>query len=102
MSDLLWTFVYSQHPSRVIFGRGSIARLPEEVDRLGLKRVVVLSTPPQAIAAAHLSTQLADKFAAAFSGAAMHTPVEVTEAALTLVRERQVDGLVAFGGGSTT
>jgi alcohol dehydrogenase class IV len=32
----------------------------------------------------------------------MHTPVEVTEEALTLVRQYDVDGLVAFGGGSTT
>ena len=102
MSGVLRTFVYSQHPSRVIFGPGSIARLPEEADRLGLKRVAVLSMPPQAAAADHLSKQLAGRFATAFSSAAMHTPIEVAEAALKLVRERQVDGLVAFGGGSTT
>src|SRR5438034_11047387 len=102
MSDVLRTFVYSQLLSRVIFGRGSIERLAEEADRLGLKRVAVLSTAQQATAADDIARQLGDRFAVLFCGAAMHTPVEVTEEALTLVREHDVDGLVAFGGGSTT
>ncbi|WP_284266170.1 maleylacetate reductase [Bradyrhizobium iriomotense] len=98
---MLRTFVYNQHPARVTFGRGSIARVGEEADKLGLKRVIVLSTPPQAAAAEQVSKQLADRRTHTFSGAVMHTPVEVTEAALTLVREHRADGLVAFGGGST-
>ena len=39
--------------------------------------------------------------ASLYTGAAMHTPVEVTEDALALVRERGVDCLIALGGGST-
>jgi alcohol dehydrogenase class IV len=37
-----------------------------------------------------------------FDQATMHTPVTVTETALVVVRERDVDGVVSVGGGSTT
>ncbi len=37
-----------------------------------------------------------------FDGAVMHTPVEVTEQALAVLREAAADCLVAVGGGSTT
>jgi alcohol dehydrogenase class IV len=37
------SFVYEGLPSRVIFGVGCLDRLPEEVDRLGVSRVLVLS-----------------------------------------------------------
>ncbi len=39
---------------------------------------------------------------AEFDGATMHTPVEVTERALDVLREHSADCLVAVGGGSTT
>ena len=42
------SFVYNGQSARVIFGSGRLAQLPAEVDRLGLKRVLVLATPPQA------------------------------------------------------
>jgi alcohol dehydrogenase class IV len=37
-----------------------------------------------------------------FAGAVMHTPVEITEKALSIVREAKADGVIAIGGGSTT
>ena len=41
------SFTYSGSPSRVVFGFGSVGRLTEEVDRLGVKKVLILSTPNQ-------------------------------------------------------
>src|SRR4029079_9958393 len=32
----------------------------------------------------------------------MHTPIEVTDTAMTIVREQGIDGTLAIGGGSTT
>lgn len=96
-------FVHAPLPVRVIFGAGAVARLPEEVERLGGRRALVLSTPGRAAARAQeLALSLRDRSAGLFAGAVMHTPVDVTEQALALVRERGVDTLVAFGGGSTT
>jgi alcohol dehydrogenase class IV/protocatechuate 3,4-dioxygenase beta subunit len=96
------TFVYTSHPSRVVFGAGTVGRLGEEVERLGCSRVLLLSSGPLAAASVQVREALGGLLAAEFDGAAMHTPVEVTEQALDVLRESAVDGIVAVGGGSTT
>lgn len=95
-------FVYNGQPARVIFGSGTIRQLPAELDRLGLKRVVVLATPPQEPEARRLVEQLDGRAAGVYARATMHTPVEITEDALGVVLDLKADGLVAVGGGSTT
>ena len=42
------SFIFKGLPTRVIFGRGKLAVLGEEVERLGLTRVAVLTTPQPA------------------------------------------------------
>ncbi|MFC8259495.1 maleylacetate reductase and hydroxyquinol 1,2-dioxygenase domain-containing protein [Streptomyces sp. NPDC057291] len=95
-------FVHTSHPSRVIFGTGTAGQVRDEVERLGCSRVLLLSSPPVAKAAARVRDVLGDLTVAEFDGAAMHTPVEVTERALDVLREHSADCLVAVGGGSTT
>lgn len=95
-------FVYAANPARVIFGSGTLARLPEEVERLSLHRVLVLATPQQADDARLMAERIGPRAVAVFSGATMHTPVPVTEEAMRLVEAEKIDGLVAVGGGSTT
>ncbi len=96
------TFVHTSHPSRVVFGPGTVTRLREEVERLGRSRVLLLSSPPLAQAAARVREALGDLLVTEFDGAAMHTPVEVTERALGLLEGTDADCVVAVGGGSTT
>ncbi|MFD7282818.1 maleylacetate reductase and hydroxyquinol 1,2-dioxygenase domain-containing protein [Streptomyces sp. NPDC059862] len=96
------TFVHTSHPARVVFGSGTVGRLAEEVRRLGGSRVLLLSSPPLAEASARVRDALGGLVAAEFDGAVMHTPVEVTERALTVLREAGADCLVSVGGGSTT
>ncbi len=96
------SFVYNSSPARVVFGSGTLARLPEEVERLGLSRVLVVATPQQASEAEALATRLGGRAAAVFAEATMHTPVDVTERAIAAMAGKAIDGLVAVGGGSTT
>ncbi|MFD4504840.1 maleylacetate reductase [Streptomyces sp. NPDC058457] len=96
------TFVYTSHPARVVFGAGTVERLGEEVERLGCSRVLLLSGRPLAAAAARVRQALGGLLVAEFDGAAMHTPVEVTQQALDVLKEASADGIVAVGGGSTT
>jgi len=95
-------FVYNALPMRVVFGSGSLASLDREVERLGLRRVLVLSTPGQEPQAREIAALLGGRSAGVHAGAVMHTPVAVTEEALAVVRARGADGVVAVGGGSTT
>src|SRR5689334_22344375 len=98
------SFVQTTGPSRVIFGAGTIERVRDEVVRLGGARVLLLSGGSPALRkdVERLREVLGDLLAAEFDGAVMHTPVEVTEQALGLLRERRTDCLVAIGGGSAT
>ncbi|MBI1778705.1 MAG: maleylacetate reductase [Proteobacteria bacterium] len=93
-------FVYQALSSRVVFGAGTVGRVREESERLGLSRALVLCGPHHETPARDIMLRLGDRAVLLFSGAAMHTPVRVTEAALALARDLKVDGLVAIGGGS--
>jgi maleylacetate reductase len=93
-------FTFDGLPARVVFGPGSIDRLPEEVDRLGLRRVVVLSTPGQHQLAKDVAARLGERAAGTYSRAVMHVPVAVSAAAVEHVRAAGADGCVTVGGGS--
>lgn len=95
-------FAYTSTNSRVVFGTGTLDRLGEEVRALGGSRAVVLTTPRQAALAARATGLLGPLSAGEFTGAAVHTPTDVTERALQAVRSYGADCLVAVGGGSTT
>lgn len=90
-------FTYNANPGRVLFGPGTIARLPEEMDRLGLRRALVIRAADRH---ARVLEVIGDRVAATFTDAAMHTPTHVTDAAMALVVAHGVDGVVAIGGGS--
>ncbi|WP_046471094.1 maleylacetate reductase [Allosalinactinospora lopnorensis] len=96
------SFVHTAYPARVVFGAGTLARVGDEVERLGCSRALVAAGPSLADTATRLGDTLGPLAAARFTGAAMHTPVEVTEEALEVAREHAVDCVVAVGGGSTT
>ena len=63
--------------------------------------MLVITTPHQKTDGEALGASLGSSFAALYSNATMHTPVEVTEDALAAVRAAGADCLVALGGGST-
>jgi maleylacetate reductase len=95
-------FVYHSAPMRVVFGAGTLRQLPEELTRLGVSRALVLATPRQTAQVADISELIGGRAAGVFTGAVMHTPVDVTEQAMAKVRELNADCVIAIGGGSTT
>ncbi|HUG62061.1 MAG TPA: maleylacetate reductase [Methylomirabilota bacterium] len=99
-AETIGGFTYEALPARVLFGSGAFGRLGEEVARMGLERALILTTQRQGEEAERIAASLGERAAGAFAGATMHTPVDVTERAMEVVRRRGVDGLVALGGGS--
>lgn len=94
-------FVYTTHPSRIVFGTGAASRAGEEVARLECKRVLVLSTPNQEAGATEIARQLGGLNTGVFAGAVMHVPTECVDRAMQAVEASMADCLLAFGGGST-
>lgn len=94
-------FNYDALPSRVIFGIGRRTEVGEELDRLGIKRALVLSTADQSHVCAEFAQMIGDRVGALYPGAVMHTPVGVTESAMQQMKQMDCDGILAVGGGST-
>jgi maleylacetate reductase len=96
------SFVYDILPSRVVFGVGSVDKLPDEIERLGAHRALVLSTPEQRKEAQQIAGRLGSRAAGLFDKAVMHVPIEIAEQAREQARALGADCCVAVGGGSTT
>jgi maleylacetate reductase len=95
-------FSYAGSPARIVFGEGRGETVAEWIKKAGCRRALVLSTPHQKPDAETLARKIGPLAVGVFAGAVMHTPVEVTEAAMTAVLETGADCVVSFGGGSTT
>lgn len=93
------SFTYVGLPARVVFGAGAVAQLAAEVDRLGAKRVLLISTQGRAGMVQSLSRDL--PVAGVFDKAVMHTPVDKVEEARKQASAVSADCCVAVGGGST-
>jgi len=94
-------FTYVSLASRVVFGAGSVAQLAAEVDRLGARRALVLSTPGRAADVKRIAATLGARYAGLYDKAVMHTPLEVAQDARRVAQELDADCCVAVGGGST-
>lgn len=95
-------FTYDVLPVRVLFGRGTVSQLADEIGRLGHKRAMVLTTPQQEEHGIRIRRQLGDLAAGVYAGAVMHTPSEVTETAAASMAGMGADCVISLGGGSTT
>jgi maleylacetate reductase len=94
------TFTYQALPMRVVMGTGVLDQLADEIDRAGLKRVLVLCSPPQQALGEAVAQLIGDRAVGVHPHARMHVPVESAAAARDRVAELGADGCVAVGGGS--
>src|SRR5882672_11009798 len=93
-------FQHDQAGVRVVFGAGSVARLPEELDRLGVLSAAIVHSESQTDRAAALERRLGPRAAGTVAGARQHVPLEVAESARESVCALHADVIVALGGGS--
>src|SRR5262245_55041497 len=93
-------FTYDQPALRVIFGAGAFARLQDELERLGVKRPMFISTPGRRESAELAARSLTNMTPAVHAEAVMHVPIETLTVARDAVRRAGADSIIAFGGGS--
>jgi alcohol dehydrogenase class IV len=95
-------FTFQANPSRVVFGVGALQQLATEIERLGARRALVLSTPEQRESAERVAAMLGDRAVGIFARAVMHVPIEMARQARDEAGRLEADCAVAIGGGSTT
>jgi maleylacetate reductase len=93
-------FVHRAQAARVRFGVGVLDQLAEEVDAVGLTRVLVICGPTHQELGRRVATLLGDRVVAVLPEARMHVPVEVAGRAGDVAASVDADGCVAVGGGS--
>lgn len=96
------SFVYTGLPMRVVFGAGRIGELAGEVEKLGAKRALVLSSPGRGESVRRVAESLGARLAGIYDKAVMHVPVEVAEDARRFAGDLDADCCISVGGGSTT
>ena len=92
--------VHETAPSRVVLGAGARHVVPDELERLGATRVMVVATGSARAVGDELAAALGERAVARFDRAVVHTPVAVTAEALELARAAAADAVVTIGGGS--
>lgn len=95
-------YEYKALPWNILFGNGSISRLPQEIKKLGLKKALVLTTPNQGNEGQKVVNILGPLAIGLYSNAKMHVPVATMNEAIDIANGLEADCTVAIGGGSTT
>ena len=90
-------FTYDQPAGRVVLGAGLLDQLPEEVEGLGARCALVLSTLEQTVQAEEAAHLLDDRSACIYSKAVMHVPLEIARTARAEARRLDADCAVAIG-----
>ncbi|MFQ5982564.1 MAG: iron-containing alcohol dehydrogenase, partial [Woeseiaceae bacterium] len=95
-------FRYRGLPWNIVFGVGSLERLPAEMDGISCTSALVLTTPAQASDGHRIADLLGDRCVGLFDRAAMHVPARIVAEARDLAGRLGADCTVSIGGGSTT
>lgn len=94
--------VHNATPPRVVFGPGSVAGLRHEVERLGARRALVVSTPGRIELAERLASAIGDRCAGLLPDAVSQVPIELARRGRDKAAALGADCLVGVGGGSAT
>jgi maleylacetate reductase len=93
-------FTTEQPPVRIVFGEGAAGRIGAELDHLGLRRIVLITTAGRSAAIASVRDAIGSRLAGEYDGALLHVPIERVDSATSVVEAAAADALVAVGGGS--
>ena len=93
--------IYNATPPRIVFGAGTFAQIPTEVERLGARRALVLSTPGRGGLAERVVAQLGDRCAGLMPEAISQVPIELARRGRERARALGADCLISVGGGAS-
>ncbi len=92
--------VYNAIPGRVLFGRGSLKDVAGEVEHIGGKRALVISTPGRKPLAERTAALIGSSCVGILPEAVSQVPIELAVEGRRKAREMGADCLVAVGGGA--
>lgn len=96
------TWVHTGYAQRIVFGDDAVASVADVVKEVGGRRVLLITTSGRLASDAgqDLVRRLGRSLSTTYDGVRSHVPTDTVQAALGLARDRDVDCIVSFGGGS--
>ena len=99
---MITSFVHESPRQRIVFAAGAIDRVSDEVDRLRLRRVLVVGGDATLGLAERVRNDLGNRSVGLFSDVVQHVPAKQARQVVQASQETHADGVVTVGGGSTT
>jgi len=93
-------FVYTSDRLRVLFGRGVVARIGEEAERLKMTRALVLCSQGRGELARSVGARLGGRLVGVSNAARPGMPAAAFDEIVAELERRSADGFVCVGGGS--
>src|SRR5215831_3638458 len=93
-------FVYTSDRLRVLFGRGVVARIGEEAERLKMTRALVLCSQGRGELARSVGARLGDRLVGVSNAARPGMPAAAFDEIVAELERRSADGFLCVGGGS--
>jgi maleylacetate reductase len=95
-----WT--HTGYAQQIVFGAGSVRRLPELLRAVGARRVLLVTTAGRSASddGAKVQRAIGSLLGSTFADVRSHVPADAVQAAHRQARADGVDAIVSFGGGS--
>ncbi|HEX5013214.1 MAG TPA: maleylacetate reductase [Candidatus Limnocylindrales bacterium] len=95
-------FGYDALPGRVVFANGAFDRVPDELERLGVSRSLLIADRSGTAWADRLVDAVGERVVARIDDVVVHVPIERARQARALALASGADSIVTIGGGSAT
>jgi maleylacetate reductase len=95
-------WIHTGYAQQIVFGAGSLQRLPNLVKALGARRVLLVTTQGRLASSdgQRVVKALGRTLESTFAEVTSHVPVPLVQAAVLQARRDGIDAVVSFGGGS--
>ncbi len=95
-----WT--HTGYAQQLVFGAGAVRRVGEVLRGIGVRRVLLVTTPGRHDSedGERVRKAIGNALVSTFADVESHVPVPIVQRAVQQARRDGVDGVVSFGGGS--
>ena len=88
-------------PGWIVFGPGTLHRVSDVVERIGVGRIMLVAGRSAAVISESVRTQLGERIVAMHDDVRQHVPEELADIAVRRARDTNADGVITVGGGSS-
>jgi maleylacetate reductase len=92
--------IYNATPPRIVFGVGSLEGIAAEVERLGARRAVLVTTPGRSALGDRVAALIGERCVGLLAQAVSQVPIELARSAREEVKALDADCIVSIGGGA--